>query len=151
MGEARRRQNLDPNTRLVPPNAPEVRTLLGKGQPLNVHLFGARAIISAIASRTFDEMMVPELHALRLAFQMLDRIRTGEIDPWHCFLCDVDHSGGTALSVMAVIERALGDPTPQKPGIVAPICHACDGVSTEHTRRRVNEALGLYGLQEGHA
>jgi hypothetical protein len=153
MGEGKRRarQDPDPNARLIPPNTPEVRALLGKGQPLNVHLFGAAAIIAIVYSKTFDELMVPELHALRLAFQTLDRIRTGEIEPWCCFLCNVGYADVAAVSVMAVIERALGDPTPKKPGIVAPICHACDGVSTEHTRRRVNEALGLYGLQEGHA
>ena len=151
MGEARRRQHLDPNARLVPPNAPEIRALLEKGQPLNVHLFGAQSIIGAVRSKTFDEMMAPELHAFRLAFQTLDRIRTGEIAPWSCFLCGVDHAGVAAVSVMAVIERALGDPTPQKPGIVGPICHACDSVSTEHTQRRVHRAFGLYAVQEGHA
>ena len=136
---------------MMAPDAPEVRALLEKGQPVNVHLFGAMAIIDAVCSLTFDEMMVPELHAFRLAFQTLDRIRTGEIEPWRCFLCDVLHAGMPAVSVMAVIERALGDPIPKKPGIVAPICHACDSVSTEQTQRLVREAFGLYALQEGNA
>jgi hypothetical protein len=52
---------------------------------------------------------------------------------------------------VAVIERTLGEPTTDKLGIVAPICHACDSVSTEETQRRVQAAFGLLGLQEGHA
>jgi hypothetical protein len=136
---------------LVPTNAPEIRALLEKGQPVNVHLFGSQAIIATIRSQSFDEFMAPELHAFRLAFQMLDRIDTGEIAPWSCFLCGVDHVGLPAVSVLAVIEHALGDPTPQKPGIVGPICHACDSVSTEYTQRRVRQVFGLYAVQEGHA
>ena len=154
MGEAKRRQarqELGPNGRMLPPDAPEISALLEKGQPVNVHLFGAAAIIGAVCSLTFDEMMVPELHAFRLAFQMLDRIRTGEIEPWQCFLCCVAYAGVEAVSVMAVIERALGDPIPKKPGIVAPVCHACDSVSTEQTQRLLREAFGLYALQEGRA
>lgn len=154
MGEAKRRKpnvDLGPNGRFVLPDAPEVRALLEVGQPINVHLFGRAAIINTIRSKTFEEVMVPELHAFRLAFQTLDRIRTGELDPWRCFLCGDDHRGMQPLSVMAVIERMLGDPQPKKPGTVASICHTCDGVSTEETNRRVREAFGLCALQEGHA
>jgi hypothetical protein len=154
MGEARRRKrrlDLGPNGSWVAPDAPEIHALLEKGQPINVHLFGALAIIYIVRSRTPDELMAHELHAFRLAFQTLDRIRTGEIEPWQCFLCGADHAGLSTVSVMAVIEWALGDPMPQKPGIVASICHACDSVSTEQTQQRVREAFGLYALQEGRA
>jgi hypothetical protein len=154
MGEARRRkarQDLGPNGRFVAADAPEIRTLLEKGQPINVHLMGAAAIIASVTSLSFDQFVIPERHALRLAFQMLDRIRTGEIEPWRCVLCGKEFSGLPELSVMAVIERALGDPTPKKPGITAPICHACDSVSAEETKRRVQAAFGLMGLQEGWA
>ena len=41
------------------------------------------------------------------------------------------------LSVVAVIERAAGDPAPDNPAVTALICHACDSVSTEEARRRV--------------
>ena len=40
-------------------------------------------------------------------------------------------------SVVAVIERAAGDPAPDNPAVTALICHACDSVSTEEARRRV--------------
>jgi len=154
MGEAKRRkarQDLGPNARVVQPDAPEVRALLEKDQPINVHLLGAGAIELAIRSLTLEELMVPERHAFRLAFETFDRIRAGEIEPWQCFLCGVEHSGMQAISVMAVIERALGEPAPDKPGPVVPICHACDSVSTEETRRRVQAEFGLYGVQEGRA
>jgi hypothetical protein len=154
MGEAKRRkprQDLGPNTRVVSPDGPEVHALLEKGQPINVHLLGAGAIVLTIRSLTTKELMAPEQHAFRLAFQTLDRIRTGEIEPWQCFLCGAEHVGMQAISVMAVIERTLGEPRPDKHGIVAPICYACDSVSTDETRRLIQEAFGLLDLQRGRA
>jgi hypothetical protein len=154
MGEARRRklrEDLGPKGRMVAPDAPEVRALLEKGQPVNVHLFGATAIYLIARSEPFDQFMRPERHALRLAFQMLDRIRTGEIEAWQCFLCDAWREGMPAVSVMAVIERALGDPNPDKPGIVAPICHACDSIIPEETTRKVQAVFRLCPVEAGHA
>jgi hypothetical protein len=52
---------------------------------------------------------------------------------------------------MAVIERALGEPTPEKPGLVAPICQVCDGISTAETTRRLQAMFDLYTLAEGSA
>jgi hypothetical protein len=154
MGEAKRRQrrqDLGPNGHYAAVDAPEIRALLEKGQPINVHLMGAMAIIRDVCALNREALMAPERHAFGLAFQMVSRIDNGEIEPWTCFLCDREFSGLPTLSVMAVIERALGDPMPNKPGLTMPICHACDSVSTEETRRRVQAALGLYPLQEGRA
>jgi hypothetical protein len=53
--------------------------------------------------------------------------------------------------VVAVIERAAGDPAPDKPAVTALICHACESVSTEETRRRVQAEFWLLHLQEGRA
>jgi hypothetical protein len=152
MGEARRRrQSLGPGSHMTWTESPEVHALLETGQPINVNLFGAAAILREICSRTFDELIAPERHAFRLAFQVFDRMRTGEIEPWQCALCGGEHAGLRRLSVMAIIERALGDPIPKKPGIVAPICHACDSVSTEETLRQIQSRFGLYSLAEGSA
>jgi hypothetical protein len=131
--------------------SPEVDGLLENGQPINVNLFGAAAIQREVLSRTFDELMAPERHAFRLAFQTLDRMRTFEIEAWRCTLCGLEYKGLNGVSVMAVIERALGDPTPKKPGIVAPICQDCDSASTEETVRGIQAAFGLSSLQWGHA
>ena len=153
MGEARRRkgQHLGPNMRSVTADDPEVRTLLEKGQVIAVHMFGVGAIDHAVRSLTYEQLMAPERHTLRMAFETLDRIRTGEINPWECFLCHSRRSGMQRVSVMAVIERALGEPLPDKPGIIVPVCHACDNVSAEDTRKRVEGAFHLSELQEGRA
>ena len=152
MGEAtrRRRADLGPKGRIAS-NA-DIRALLGEqGTPINVNLFGAVAIYLIARSETFEQFMRPERHAFRLAFQMLDRIRTGEIEPWQCLLCGHEYSGAPSVSTMTVIERALGDPTPDKPGIVAPICHACDSISTEETTRKVQAWFRVCPVEIGHA
>lgn len=153
MGEAKRRnrQDLGPNGHMASLGSPEVRAMLEAGQPINVNLFGAAAIIGEARSKSFNELMVPEMHAFRLAFQMFDRMRTGEIEAWRCTLCGLEYRGLSRVSVMAVIERALGDPTPKKPGIVAPICQDCDSASTQETVRSIQAAFGLCSLQWGHA
>jgi hypothetical protein len=154
VGEAKRRkprQDLGPNGHMISADSPEVRALLEDGQLINVNLFGAAAIQREVLSRTFDELMAPERHAFRLAFQMFDRMRTGEIEPWSCALCAREHAGLRWVSVLAVIECALGDSTLKKPGIVAPICQACDSASTAETVRRIQAAFGLYSLQVGTA
>ena len=148
MGEARRGRR---QSHITEADSPEVRAFLEAGQPINVTLFGAAAIQLELLSRTVDELMAPERHAFRLAFQTFDRMRTGEIEPWQCTLCGGEHVGLGRLSAMAVLERALGDPTPEKAGLVAPICHACDSVSAAETSRRIQAMFGLYTLQEGHA
>jgi hypothetical protein len=53
--------------------------------------------------------------------------------------------------VVAVIERPVGDPAPDKPAVTALICHASDSFSTKETRRRVQAEFGLPPLQEGWA
>jgi hypothetical protein len=153
VGEAnrRRRQSLGSAGHMTRTDSPEVRALLENGQPINVNLFGAAAIQREVLSQTFEELTKPERHALRLAFQVFDRMRTGEIEPWACTLCGREHRGLRRVSALAVIERAVGDPTPQKPGIVAPICHGCDSISTEETLRQIQSLFGLYSVQEGHA
>jgi hypothetical protein len=153
MGEAkfRRRMELGPNSSRVSADAPQVRELLRKDEPINVHLIGAMRLVLDLAAMTKEQFMAPEHHFKRLAFQCQDRIRTGEIDPWQCSLCEREFNGGLKLSCTAVIERMLGDPTPKKPGIVMPICHGCDSVSTEETQRLVMQYFGLLPLQVGHA
>jgi hypothetical protein len=152
MGEAkRRRQSLGPGAHMTSADSSEVRALLEEGQLINVNLFGAAAIQREVLSRTFDELMAPERHAFRLAFQIFDRMRTGEIEPWACALCGREHAGLRWVSVLAVIERALGEPTPKKRGLVAPICLGCDSTSTEETMRRIQSMFGLYSAQVGTA
>jgi hypothetical protein len=75
------------------------------------------------------------------AFSVFDRVRTGELAPWHCFLCARELYGTPRLSVLAFIERTLGEPVPTKPALVSPICRFCDSTNTEETRRRVDEEL----------
>jgi hypothetical protein len=151
LGESKRRRQHDREYSLHSHDSPAVRDLLEAGQPINVHVFGAQRILYEVRSRNSVEIMAPEMHAFRLAFLMTDRIRTGEIDEWFCSLCAAKHTGLRALSCMSVVERALGDPTPNKPGIVAPVCQACDSVSTDETVRRLQESFGLFAMQEGHA
>jgi hypothetical protein len=164
VGEAKRRNQsgsngpADPQTqsgwkgaRFLDPAAPEIRELLAAGQPINVHLFGAAALLSACVSLPFRQFMNSERHAMRLAFMSFDRIRTGEFASWTCLLCGHDFSGLNQLSVVAVIERALGEPKPDKPGIVASVCHACDSVSPEETSRRIHASFGLLETQSGRA
>jgi hypothetical protein len=152
MGEANRRRQRGPSGgHMTRVDSAEVRALLAAGEPINVNLFGAAAIHREVCWRTFDDLMAPERHAFRLAFQVFDRMRTGEIEPWQCTLCGGEHAGLRRLSVMAVIERTRGEPTPEKPGLVAPICQACDGISTAETTRRLHSMFGLSGLAEGSA
>jgi hypothetical protein len=116
-----------------------------------VHLIGAAVIAPPLLPLPDAELMQPQYRPVRMAFSMYDRICTGEIDPWQCFLCARPFSGLERLSVLAFIEGTLGEPARSKPAIVSPICQACDSVSTEHTLQRVRRAFGLMPLQGGHA
>jgi hypothetical protein len=131
--------------------ADDLNNLLAPDQPINVYLMGAMAIIRDVCSLSHDALIAPERHAFRLAFQMLSRIDTGEISPWTCHLCGKEFFGVTPLSVMAVVERTLGAPVSNKPGVVSAICHSCDSVSIEETMSRVRAAFHLSPLAEGRA
>jgi hypothetical protein len=52
---------------------------------------------------------------------------------------------------LEVIDLALGEPKPDKPGIVASVCHACDSVTPEETSRRIHASFGLLETQSGRA
>jgi hypothetical protein len=52
---------------------------------------------------------------------------------------------------MAVIERTLGDPNWDKPTLTVPVCHACDSVSAEEAKRKIQASFNLSLLQQGHA
>jgi hypothetical protein len=83
----------------------------------------------------------PETRPLRLAFGVYDRIRTGELDTWHCLLCDQTFHGLDDLSALAVTDHP-GD-TANKPALTALVCNSCDSVSVEDTERRIYAALNL--------
>ena len=155
MGEAKKRKKRNGTGNStgpgIPFDAPEVKAVLEGGAPINLHLFGLGTVHLMISTLTEEQLLAPEHHAFRRAFETIDKIRTGEIRPWRCGLCRVDHSGVDALSVIAVIERALREPTRDKPALTVPVCHACDSVSTEETKRKIQAALGLDPLQEGRA
>jgi hypothetical protein len=139
MGEAKRRKDGSPPRHGVSADSPEVRNLLAAGEPINLHLFGFGAVQIMIGTLSEQQLMAPEHHAFQRAFETIDKIRTGEIRPWRC-------------SVVAVIDRALGESNWDKPALAVPVCHACDSVDSEETKYRIRTALGLSPpLQEGHA
>ena len=104
-----------------------VKAVLEGGAPINLHLFGLGTVHLMMRTLTEEQLLAPEHHAFRRAFETIDKIRTGEIRPWRCGLCRVDHSGLDALSVIAVIERALGEPTRDKPAVTVPVCQSRAG------------------------
>jgi hypothetical protein len=113
--------------------------------PLTVALCGVGAVY-AVAVRSPKEFLNdPAMRPARLAFSYIDRIRTGEISP-ECALCN---SRTPSLSVVAVVDRALGEVT-DKPAVLIPVCRRCDS-GTEETRRRVYDLLGVIEIQAGHA
>jgi hypothetical protein len=155
MGEAKRRRERrwsgPPGSKMLNIDAPEIRELVEEGQPINLYLIGSGIILPTLLPLSDDERATPQYRPVRMVFSVFDRIRTGEIAPWQCFLCAREFYGPADLSVLAFIERTLGEPLRTKPALITPICHSCDSVSTEETRRRVEEAFGLWQPQEGHA
>jgi hypothetical protein len=153
MGEAKRRgKKIGDNIHLTDNYAPEVRALPEAGQPINIHMLGAGVIVPEILRlEQAGELMKPQHHVLRVGFEAFDRIRTGELNPWSCGLCSREFSGYANLSVLAVIERTLGEPKRDKPALSVFVCHGCDSVSAEETKRRVQQMFGVLPLQEGRA
>jgi hypothetical protein len=120
---------------------PRIQAIFGDaGEPISIALVGAGLIVPYIASVPFDEIMQPQHRALRVAFGILDRIRTGEVEGI-CFLCDA-RRGWRGFSCYAVVERARGM-SRDKPAMILPICHQCDSISTQDTQRRITERLPL--------
>ena len=70
---------IGPNASMVFPDAPQVRELLRKDEPINVHVIGAMRLVQELAALTKEQFMAPERHVMRLAFQCQDRIRTGPL------------------------------------------------------------------------
>lgn len=127
------------------------------GTPLMVTLLGSGLIASALndgslRKKLMTKKVTHERHLFRYAFPIWDRIRTGEMNPWQCTLCAKRFSGLAALSAFALLDHVRDAPLPNKPGIMALICGACDSESTEQTKRQVFEAFGLMPpVAEGHA
>lgn len=117
---------------------PDIRAMFGEeGAPLNVALVGA-GLVFALAATGKIPLDAPgaEPAAMRRAFGLWDRIRTGEVETWPCALCETQHFGLADLSCFGVI-TPMGA-TPTTPGITLSVCQRCDSISTEHTRRRIN-------------
>jgi hypothetical protein len=146
MGEAKGRQG---NYRFTSNNDPKLMSLLEKGQPINCWLIGAGYLMPKILAEGRAWFIAPEQHVFRYAFSTYNRVMTGEIDPWHCFLCQRKFSGLGGLSTFAMLERSIGNPAQNKPAVAMMICHECDSVSTEETQRRVERAYGMIPVQEG--
>jgi hypothetical protein len=66
-------------------------------------------------------------------------------------LCATNYNGLSNLSVFALIDHPHDAPVASKPGVMALVCMKCDSVSTEETRRRIEEMFGLLPAQEGQA
>ena len=140
MGVAKRRRQADPDRdryRFRNNRDPNIRAMFGKeGSPINVALVGS-GLIMALAATGLIPIGVPgaEAAAVRRAFGLWDRIRTGELEPWPCALCERRHVGLDELSCIGVITPM--DATPKTPGIMLSVCQRCDSVSTEHTKHRI--------------
>ena len=63
-----------------------------------------------------------ESHLWHYAFMARDRIRTGELNPWTCVLCERDYSGLQTLSVLGVIDDPREAPRKNKPAVVTLVC-----------------------------
>jgi hypothetical protein len=163
MGEAKRRKRdvftkIAKNITVCPDAAGALKRLGGveAGAPMSISLLGAGLIPQALASGTLEARLMAkeattERHLYRFAFQLWDRIRTGEHSPWQCSLCAKDYAGLPMLSVFALVDRPRDLPLPNKPGIMALVCQACDSISTQETQRRISKMFGLSPTQEGRA
>lgn len=146
MGEAKRRKNAKNAGNVFPATTgdPRIQAMFGSpGEPMSMALVGAGLIVPYIASVPLDEIMQPQHRALRVAFAIFDRIRTGEVEGI-CFLCDARRDW-RGFSCYAVVERARGM-SRDKPAMVLPICHQCDSISTQETQRRIAERLPLVSV-----
>jgi hypothetical protein len=154
MGEAKqrrhRRAELGANVHLTSPHTAmeQLNPAATAGKPMSLILLGAGLILQAIQDGTLRaKIMVKqtttESHLWHYAFMAWDRVRTGELNPWTCALCEHDYSGLQALSVFGVIDDPREAPLPNKPALVALVCGPCDGVSSEETRRRIGQTFGL--------
>jgi hypothetical protein len=164
MGKAKRQRKRDAFRKIsknigVCPDATDALKRLGgveAGAPMNIALLGAGLIPLALASGTLEAKLMAkeattERHLYRFAFGVWDRIRTGEYCPWQCSLCAKDYAGLPMLSVFALIDHPRDPPLPNKPGIMALVCQTYDSISTQETRRRIDEMFGLSPIQEGRA
>lgn len=122
--------------KLLPLNAPEIQALFAAGRPINVWMIGAWKIVQLRLTVPFDTLLNEPVHRpWRLAFGYYDRIRTGEISTWPCFLCQVARPGPNELSCFCIIDSV--PVSRSNPAAILPICHTCDGVSPQETLRRV--------------
>jgi hypothetical protein len=129
--------------RSVKSDAPEVRAMFAeKDKPMSVALVGSGVILATVLSRSMNlDSLDPQHRAIRLAFGTWDRIRTGEMATWSCFLCEASYAGLDELSCIGIISALLA--TRKTPAVGLPICHRCDSTSTEHTKRRIAEMFPL--------
>lgn len=140
--------------KITPLRDGDVQALLTdtQGLPVNVAVVGAALVVPLMMrAGSTDAAKTPEMRHVRLAFMAWDRIRTGELRRWPCLLCAAERSELQGLSCLAVIDRVADKLQPSKPALVAMVCGACDSVSSDDTRRRIEASLGLRILQEGHA
>lgn len=145
MGEAKRR------ARLIAGDAPEVRDILTVGRPIHCDIIGAGLVPLLVATNpAIFTGRDPAQRSFRLAFLQWDLIKRGEMAVWPCVLCDREYTGFADLSCFVIMDRIIGRANDQ-PALVAMICRTCDSVSTDETRRRVQEMFGLLPMQEGHA
>jgi hypothetical protein len=146
MGEAKRRREKG-NLSWTDNRDPRVLAIFEEaGEPISLALVGAGLIMPTVTAMPLDELMKPQHRALRLAFGVFDRIRTGEIEG-RCGLCSTRYNV-QGFSCYAVIERARGT-SRKKPALTLPICHSCDSVSTQETQRRVLEMFPMAGISKG--
>ena len=152
MGKAKRRREAGENTpRLLPLNAPEMRAMFQRtGRPFNVWMIGTEKIIELLRTVPFDTLLNEPIHRpWRLGFGYFDRLRTGEIKTWACFLCQVTRPGLNELSCFAIIDR---EPISRdNRAVIMPICDACDCASVKTTLRRVMQDFPLEPMLEGTA
>lgn len=128
--------------KLLPLNAPEIQALFAAGRPINVWMIGAGKIVELTLTVPFDTLLNEPVHRpWRLAFGYYDRIRTGEISTWPCFLCQVARPGLSKLSCFAIIDRV--PVSRRNRAAILPICDACDSISTEETRRQLMQIFPL--------
>jgi hypothetical protein len=98
MGEAKRRRQANPE--FTDNRHPVVRAMFAtEGNPINVGLVGSGVIFACVMNGNFPfGVPGPEAAAMRRAFGLWDRIRTGELEPWPCALCGAQHAGLDDLS-----------------------------------------------------
>lgn len=139
MGQAKQRRE----PRFVAGDAPEVRALFDEAdRPINVWTVGAGMVVAMMHTIPHEVLRRDPGHRpWRLAFGIYDRIRTGEMKNWTCFLCRRPRPGLKDLSCFGIIDRVPASQTNE--AVILPICHSCDSVSSEETQRRMLEAFPL--------